>query len=361
MMSKLNLLNDATFRLLFDQSPTPQIIYHPDGQIIHTNPATTELLNFTADELSTMNIKNIIVPLYKDSNDSAYLSELADISKIERSCKRKDQTTLHAKITVHGLTESDGSYIANVGIIEDISELQEWRYWFQILTHDIAGPIHAINSIATMLVKEDPPLEPDLVADLLGTLYNQSKYAREVLQNIHYHRENPIGKNLQRESVNLDDFLRQIWIDHRPQAQQKQIDLVFKSKTKISKSIFNPVLMRQALSNLIDNAIKYTPNHGKVTLSTDHKADELIFSVSDTGLGIPKTDIENIFTRYFRVETPEHQAIHGTGLGLSIIKAIIEQHEGRVWVESELGKGSTFFIALPTRYNGSSMRLNRID
>ncbi len=360
-MSKLNILDDANFRSLFDQSPAAQIIYHPDGQIIHTNPATHALFKYSADELVAMNIKNIIVPLYRDSDDLSYLHEITTISQIERSCRRKDQTTLHAKITVYGLTASDGNYIANVGIIEDISELQEWRYWFQILTHEITGPISTMNSIATMLTQEEQPLEEELVEDLLGILHKQAKHASEVLQNIHAHRENPIGKNLQRENVNLDDFLRQIWTDHHPLAQQKQINFIFQPSPKPVIHTFNPILMRQALINLIDNALKYTPPNGKVTISAQDLQEEIVFQVSDTGLGIPKADLENIFTRYFRVETPEHQAVDGTGLGLSIIKAIVDQHEGRVWAESELGKGSTFFIALPARYIGALMNLNRID
>lgn len=103
----------------------------------------------------------------------------------------------------------------------------------------------------------------------------------------------------------------------------------------------------QVLSNLISNAIKYTPSPGTVRLGTDLYEDQALIYVEDTGLGIPESDIPHLFDKFHRVETEEHLAAEGTGLGLSIVKTIVEQHDGRVWVESQLGAGSRFNVCLP--------------
>ncbi|MBI4770531.1 MAG: ATP-binding protein [Chloroflexi bacterium] len=109
----------------------------------------------------------------------------------------------------------------------------------------------------------------------------------------------------------------------------------------------DPTLLRQAITNLMDNAIKYTPANGQVSLrvSTDH--DKFLLSVADTGLGIAPADQAHLFEKFFRVRQRGSSQIKGSGLGLAIVKSIVERHGGKVWVDSKLGKGSTFYMELP--------------
>lgn len=346
-MSKLTLLNNNGLRLMFDQSPTAQIIYQPNGKILLTNPALTSLLGYSSDELSQLTMQDIIAPLARENDSRAYLGKLKRSSRFERVFKHQEGYWIHTQLTIYGLLDDQGKYVANVALVDDITHLNEWRYHFQVFTHDIALPLSAIHSISSMLVNEDPPLPAETVDELLTILYNQSQYARELVHQINNHSSTPIEHGFGQESVQVNHFLRQIWEDHRTIAKQKDLHLSYEPISADIDYPLNPVLMRQALSNLIDNALKYTPKGGKVHLSASVDDDNLIIRVCDNGLGIPKTDLDKVFDRYFRVETPDHQSVIGTGLGLSIIKAIITQHHGKLWVESELGKGSTFFIALP--------------
>lgn len=105
--------------------------------------------------------------------------------------------------------------------------------------------------------------------------------------------------------------------------------------------------MTQALDNILNNAIKYSPDGGKITFSMKTTETQLIVSISDEGLGIPKTDLPKIFDRFYRVDKARSRAQGGTGLGLAITKEIIKQHEGFIWAKSEYGHGSTFTIVLP--------------
>ena len=108
----------------------------------------------------------------------------------------------------------------------------------------------------------------------------------------------------------------------------------------------NPVRLRQMLDNLIGNAIKYTPKGGTIRVSVEEQGDQIILSVSDTGRGIPLGEQAHIFDKFYRASnTPE--SVEGTGLGLAIVKSIIDNHGGRIWVESALDEGSTFTVVIP--------------
>jgi len=113
------------------------------------------------------------------------------------------------------------------------------------------------------------------------------------------------------------------------------------------------VQLRQALVNLIGNAIKYTPTGGRITVRSREADEELLVNVEDNGLGIPADRLPNLFKRFYRAKQPGTEAIGGTGLGLSLVKAVIEGHSGRVWVQSQENKGSTFGFALPLDHTRS--------
>jgi len=111
--------------------------------------------------------------------------------------------------------------------------------------------------------------------------------------------------------------------------------------------IGDPGRLKQVLTNLVGNAIKYTPEGGHVWIRIFPEDGHLITSVQDTGIGISAHDQKQIFHKFYRVRTEETAHIEGTGLGLSIARSIVERHGGRIWVESEPGKGSTFSFSLP--------------
>jgi signal transduction histidine kinase len=106
-------------------------------------------------------------------------------------------------------------------------------------------------------------------------------------------------------------------------------------------------LLRQAISNLVDNAIKYTPSGGQVRVIVSTEPDKFRLAVADTGLGIAPADQAHLFQKFFRVKQRGSTQVKGSGLGLAIVKSIVERHGGRVWVDSRLGKGSTFYLELP--------------
>jgi PAS domain S-box-containing protein len=134
----------------------------------------------------------------------------------------------------------------------------------------------------------------------------------------------------------------------RPEAERKHIDLVL-SATAVPHLAVDPTRIAQLLGNLLSNALKFTPDGGKVEVSLGTEGDWAVLAVADTGMGIPAADRERIFERFFRTAIAKRQAIQGTGLGLTITQAIVAAHNGTIAVEGGEGSGSTFTVRLPLR------------
>jgi two-component system NtrC family sensor kinase len=109
----------------------------------------------------------------------------------------------------------------------------------------------------------------------------------------------------------------------------------------------NPIRLRQMVDNLLVNAVKYTPEGGKVTINLRREDSQVILEVADTGVGIPANDQPHIFEKFYRASNAP-KGTPGTGLGLAIVRSIVENHQGRIWVESNVGVGTKFVVVLPT-------------
>lgn len=153
--------------------------------------------------------------------------------------------------------------------------------------------------------------------------------------------------SMKREPCVLNELLRSDMEDYHDTASQKQLTLHIHITRRSLVVNGDAMRLRQVLDNLINNAVKYTPSGGKIELSLRRLENYALVQVADTGIGLTEADCSRVFERFYRVESSETSAIEGTGLGLAIVKMIVEAHEGRVWVESTLGEGSTFNVLLP--------------
>jgi two-component system phosphate regulon sensor histidine kinase PhoR len=133
----------------------------------------------------------------------------------------------------------------------------------------------------------------------------------------------------------------------RARAAAKGLTLRLEPAESVAMVAGDAALLRQAITNLVDNAIKYTPSGGVVTVGLSVHNEQAVARIADTGIGIARDDQVRLFEKFYRIRRRDTMDIPGTGLGLAIVKSIIERHGGKVWVESEVGKGSMFYIGLP--------------
>ena len=131
-------------------------------------------------------------------------------------------------------------------------------------------------------------------------------------------------------------------------AKDKKLSIKLDIPADLSKVLGDHKRLSQVFLNLLDNAIKYTPEGGSITVSATNKEKIVQVDISDTGIGISEKDLPRIFERFYRVDKARSRELGGTGLGLSIVKHIIQAHNGQVWVQSTLGQGSTFSFTIPT-------------
>jgi signal transduction histidine kinase len=238
---------------------------------------------------------------------------------------------------------------ACVVILHDVTRFKELEKvkdeFVATASHDLRNPITTIKGYSHLIKQAGPMNEHQL--DFIQRIQNAAIHMSELVDNMLDLTKMDLGVELSRQSVDMAFMLAQLADEFKPQAGAKEQTLTLE-QTNLSSFVEGDTLkLGQALRNLVSNAIKYTPNGGRVTLVLEHAYDSINIRIKDTGYGIPASDLPHIFDRFYRVRNNGHDEIQGSGLGLAIVKSIAQQHGGDVTVESEQGKGSCFTMVLP--------------
>jgi signal transduction histidine kinase len=215
------------------------------------------------------------------------------------------------------------------------------------VSHDLRAPLTLMRGYGTMLtmVGELTDKQEEFVGKILGSVDRMAHLVDNLLDLGRI--EAGIGLNL--ESVDIGSVIGEVVESFRPHATNKQIALETELSEAMGPVEADPTLLRQAIANLVDNALKYTPQGGRVSVRARQQDGRQVVSVQDSGQGIAPADQVRLFEKFFRARRKEAQREKGSGLGLAIVKSIAEQHGGRVSVESRLGVGSTFTLDLPLK------------
>jgi signal transduction histidine kinase len=180
------------------------------------------------------------------------------------------------------------------------------------------------------------------------SLRNSQRLLRLVEDLLFLSQNHPGKMAVELRSADLGEIAASAVAEMRPEAERRNIDLAL-SASAAPRFLVDAARIAQLLGNLISNAVKFTPDGGRVQVEVGAEADQAVLTVADTGVGIPAADRERIFDRFFRSAIATRQAIPGTGLGLTIARDIVAAHDGTITVESDEGRGSTFKIWLPLR------------
>jgi len=243
---------------------------------------------------------------------------------------------------------SEFSGIGFGAVMQDISRLKELdrikSEFISIVSHDLRTPLTTIRGYVQLLGRVGPlnDLQQDFVDRVERGMVNIVDLIADLLDVSRIEA----GLDWEMEPTDLVEVVREAVASRRRDAEAKQQTLSV-DMASLPPILGNARRLEQVVTNLVGNAIKYTPEGGRVGVSLGEDGDFVVLRVSDDGIGISADDQLRIFDKFFRVESDATLAITGTGLGLSIVKTIVERHKGRVWVESETGKGSAFSVLLP--------------
>jgi len=236
-----------------------------------------------------------------------------------------------------------------VAVLHDVSHFkaldQLKNEFIATASHDLKNPIFAVMGYSDFL-KQVGPLTP-AQEDFIERIQRSARRMQELVVNLLEIARIEMGTKLQLERTDLDEMLKVTATEFASQIKGKEqvLETTFRQISPVIT--VDQARLKQVVSNLLSNAIKYTPKGGRISISSFVKEGLAITKIQDTGIGIPAQDLPHIFDKFYRVHTDQVEEIEGNGLGLAIVKSIVEQHGGKVEVQSEVGVGSIFSFSLP--------------
>ena len=301
--------------------------------------------------------------------DDALNQNILELLKIEDEYELRDLITQSPELMIYSqnvngeyislrvrfaLIRRESGFISGlVAVLHDTTEQEkeerERRLFVSNVSHELRTPLTSVKSYLEAL--DEGALYEPVAPDFIKVSLNETnRMMRMVTDLLHLSRIDNVTSQLDVELINFTAFITFIlnrFDKMRAQDQEKKYELVRDYPITSVWIEIDTDKMTQVIDNILNNAIKYSPDGGKITVSMKTTDDQMILSISDQGLGIPKEDLPKIFDRFYRVDKARSRAQGGTGLGLAIAKEIIKQHNGFIWAKSEYGKGSTFTIVLP--------------
>jgi signal transduction histidine kinase len=215
-----------------------------------------------------------------------------------------------------------------------------------IVSHDLNAPFTSIKMWTNILQSDIS----NFTEDQKKTLYRIQSSADNgelLVRNILRIEKEEINRPLNLEFLNVSAFLEDVINIHEPQAQQKDMKIIYQSGGKLVEFMCDRYMLRRICENLLSNAIKFSQRGKQVYVSLENRLDNIKISVTDEGVGIAPEDIPYIFSKYGKISSMPTEGEYSTGLGLSIVKRLVEELNGKIYCESQLGKGSTFTVELP--------------
>ena len=321
------------------------------GQIIMVNEMAAKQLNVNPDEvLNTSSLD--LLSLGDDYDLRSLITEVPELT-IDSQDENGEYLSLRVRFAL--IRRESGFISGLVAVLHDTTEQdkeeRERRLFVSNVSHELRTPLTSVKSYLEAL--DDGALSEPVAPDFVKVSLNETnRMMRMVTDLLSLSRIDKETSQLDIELTNFTAFITFILnrfdkIKSQSQEDTKKYELIREYPITPIWVEIDTDKMTQVIDNILNNAIKYSPDGGKIKVGMKTTDAQLIISISDEGLGIPKKDLPRIFDRFYRVDKARSRAQGGTGLGLAIAKEIIKQHKGFIWAKSEYGKGSTFTIVLP--------------
>lgn len=328
------------------------------GRFVYLNPAFQDFFDLKDSEADYTLLFAMVHGEDQTYVEAKVLDCLRDkaASKLEfRVVRGGHQRWLRMNCYVH--QERDETFL--VGHAEDITALREHNdnlnehnskknSILNILAHDLAGPIGNIANLSVLLGKETAALDNPKVHQYLDIVKKITDSSLHLIRDfLNQEFLETQGVKLVKRRVELVSRMRGLMEEYRPHQGDLRLQFSCRSNQETVYADIDEDKLLQAISNLISNSMKFTPDGGTISIDIEEKGENVLISVADTGVGIPEKFHAGLFDKFSEARRTGLKGEPSTGLGMSIIKTIVEWHQGKIWFESEENKGTTFYIEIP--------------
>jgi PAS domain S-box-containing protein len=368
-MQSTNIHNEAElFRLGFENANIGMCLVDLKGNLFKVNAQMTKIFGYSIEELEQMNVNDITHPDFNtDSPEFIKNATEGTISntEFEKNYFHKNGSVITSLVRSSSVMDKENNALFFISHVQDITdkknaekilleqkeELQklnsEKDKFFSIIAHDLMNPFNSIISFSNLLEEQVKNKEYDEVEVFSKIIHQSSQRAMNLLINLMEWSQSQTGRmDYNPVFFDLENLINEVTLLFSEISKQKSITL--KKSFALSKSILaDRDMISAVLRNLISNAIKFTKTEGSVIISVVENNNNLIFSISDNGVGIEQERIEKLFQLTENYSTLGTEKEKGTGLGLILCKDFIEKHNGKIWVDSKIEKGTTINFSIP--------------
>ncbi len=338
------------------------VVVDPDMALILMNPVARDILGLEAEPPAG-------VPLRPYLSVSAFVDLLAEtmqsgqeqIRELDLPCPGQGEMPSADECRTYGILASpvldaEGQVGGVVAVLRDVTaqkELERMKSNFlSVVSHELRTPLHSIKGFVEIILMGKTGPVSELQEDFLKTVRTQTLVLQRMIDDLLEFSRMEAGRvRLHLAEVSLPAMARSVNAKLAPLAEEGGLRLTQDLPDDLPEIDGDRTRLEQVLTNLVENAIKFTPGGGEIVISGERLDDRVRLTVADSGIGIPPDEQEKVFDRFYQVDGSERRAYRGAGLGLSICRHIVERHNGRIWVESDgvPGRGSRFHVELPIR------------
>ena len=349
------------FRSLIENSLDAIVIINRDGTIRYRSPSQERILGYKAEEQAS-NIFERVHPDNIPKITAAYAQLVGNPGgtlQAEVRVQHKDGSWRYIEAQGHNLLDnpSVAGIVVNLRDITERKRLQrkvvEYKELNKVkssllstVSHELCAPLATIKGYSSLLLDYDKRLRRDEKGEYLKAIDTATDRLTELVDNLLDMSRLEAGLlHLQKKPTSISRLIKDAVAEAKLRAPSHEI--VLKLPKRLPRPEIDVRRIRQVLDNIIDNATKYSEKGTRVVIGVCQMGSELQVSVADQGMGISAEDLERVFDRMYRIEQRLTPDIKGVGLGLAICKGLVEAHGGRIWAESKVGRGSTFYFTLP--------------
>jgi PAS domain S-box-containing protein len=351
-------LAENKYRTIFENSAVSISLVDEQERLISWNKFTENLLGLDREDLYLRPVKSLYPEGQWQKIRALNIRQKGLQRHLETKMIKKNGRLIDVDVSLSVLKNPEGKIIGSIGVVSDITErkraeeelkevMETKSQFISTVSHELRTPLASMKEAISIVLEEvSGKINKDQKNFLNIAQRNIDRLARLINEVLDFQKLSANKMKFNMHENDIREVVKDACHTMTLYAEKKKMKLAVKLDDDLPKARFDSDGIMQVLTNLISNSIKFTPENGQVSVSVQHKGEDLVIRVSDTGIGVPKENLPKLFAPFYQVHQSGLQ-VKGTGLGLAIVSKIVTAHSGRIEVESEVGQGTTFTVFLP--------------